>query len=109
MFVEANLRDDQEIKYNNWSIMKHIGEKDLRTPGDRLIKCDPSLKMGKAYPPCINNEKKETLHSTLRFENDEIHIYFVYVHPISDIEATISIKSAQYKYSLIFEDFNGTQ
>lgn len=106
MFVETKLRDDLDIQYKNWNIIKHIGEKDLRARGGSLIKCHPSLKMGKENPPSINNKKNETLHFTLPFKNDKIHVFLVYIHPWSKIEESIFIKAAQYKYSLIIGDFN---
>lgn len=106
MFVETKIREDQALEYQDWNILNHIGEKDERVRGGSLVKCHPSLRMGKANPPSINNRKNETLHFTLPFKEEKLHIFLVYIHPCSKIEETIFTKALQYKYAIIIGDFN---
>lgn len=81
MFVETKIRDDQEIKYRDWNILKHNGKKEERVRGGSLVKCHPSLKMGKANPPALNNLMNETIHFTLPFNNENFIFFLcIYTH-----------------------------
>ena len=48
----------------------------------------------------------ETLHMSIPFQGEKLHIFLVYNHPNSRIEDTIFTKAALYKYAIIIGDFN---
>ncbi|KAL3281592.1 hypothetical protein HHI36_004799 [Cryptolaemus montrouzieri] len=106
MFVEAKIKEEQDIRYRDWSILKKIGNVIQNTRAGSLVKCHPGLNMGKANAPRINNPLNEVLHFTIPFRKDKLHIFLIYVHSTSIIEESVFTQAALYKYAIIIGDFN---
>lgn len=105
LFAETKLKDI--INYRNWQTINKAGNilnKNIR--GGQLVLCNPNLKMIKANSPQINNAANGCIHFCISFKNDFLHIFNVYIHPLSLIEETIFTMASIYKYSLIIGDFN---
>lgn len=109
MFVEAKIKKDHNIAYRDWDVIHRVGHTVDNTRGGSIVQCHPGLKMGKNNSPALNNNFNETLHFTIPFKEDKLHIFLIYIHPHSKIEETIFTKAALYKYSIIIGDFNPNQ
>lgn len=107
MFVETKTSCHSNTSYRNWSFIHHVGVSlHNRARGGSLVLADPTLKMGKANAPHLNNPLNECTHFTVPFREDKLHVFLVYIHPYSRIEENIFTKSSLFKYVLIVGDFN---
>jgi hypothetical protein len=62
--------------------------------------------MGKENQLHITNPLNEALHFTIPYQNDKLHIFLVYIHPMAPIENNIFTKASLYKYCIIIGDLN---
>lgn len=106
LFVETKTKAEQHIKYRDWQTIQKQGYITNKTRGGSLILLKPTIPLGKANPPSINRPLNECLHFTIPFDNEQIHIFLVYIHPHQPLEKNIFSKAAQYKYVIIIGDFN---
>lgn len=107
LFVEAKTTLNSNTQYRNWDKISFSGNQiHNKTRGGSLVQAHPTLKMGKENPPRINNLLNETIHFTVPFLGEKLHIFLVYIHPHSRIEETIFTKASLYKYSIIIGDVN---
>lgn len=107
LFVETKAKPHQSLEYRDWTILKKYGNiLNRNVRGGSLIQASKEIKLGKANPPSINNPANDTLHCTIPFLDDKLHIFLSYIHPNSIIEENIFIKAVQYKYVIIIGDFN---
>lgn len=105
MFVESKTNENSNTTFKNWNILQFNGHQIHNfTRGGSLVQMEPELNIGKANAPRLNNPLNECIHFTLPFLDDKLHIFLVYIHPLSRIEENIFTKST-LKYSLIV-DFN---
>lgn len=109
LFVESKTDGESNTSYRDWHTIQQDGYKRKKVRGGSLVQVHPSLKMGKANKPKINNPLDEATHFTIPFLTDKLHILLVYSHPHSTkIDDTIFNKAALYKYVVILGDFNAT-
>lgn len=107
LLVETKTKCINSVKYRNWRTLQLQGNLITNIPrGGSILQTDPSLNMGKANPPKLNNLLNECLHITIPFQNDNLHIFLVYIHPTSKIEENIFVKASLYKYAIIIGDLN---
>lgn len=108
MFVETKTGINTLTNYRDWiTIQKHGNVVNTNVRGGSLIQCAKHLKIGKANPPHFNNPLNETIHCTIPFKNNKIHIFLTYIHPNSaTIEDNLFVKASQYEYAIIIGDFN---
>lgn len=107
LFVESKTKAEANTQYRNWNILRHDGNiANANIRGGSLVQAHPSLKLGKANPPCINNGLNDVIHCTIPFKEDKLHIFLVYIHPTSSIEGAILNMAARFKYTIIIGDFN---
>ena len=107
LFVESKTKPDSNTSYRNWTILQRDGNMiNNNVRGGTLVQMHPALKMGKANPPRINNPLNEATHFTIPFQEDLLHVFVVYIHPTSNIEESIFMMAARFKYAMIVGDFN---
>lgn len=107
LFVESKTKEGSNTKYRNWSSIQRNGNiVNNNARGGSLIQVHPSLKMGKANSPRVNNPLNEVTHFTIPFQNNLLHIFLVYIHPTSKIEENLFIMASRFKYAIIIGDFN---
>ena len=107
LFVESKTKPEANTKYRNWNVLRHDGNiANVNIRGGSLVQAHPSLNLGKANAPVINNTLNDVLHFTFPFKEDKLHIFLVYIHPTSSIENSIFNMAMRYKYALIIGDFN---
>lgn len=105
LFVETKLKNFSS--YQDWNILHKPGNiVNRNTRGGSLVMTKKFVRLGKANPPKLNNPANDCLHFTAPFKKDKLHIFLVYVHPESLVEATIFVKASLYDNAIIIGDFN---
>lgn len=109
LFVETKTTQNTNTNYRNWHIIQRNGYHEKNVRGGSLIQAHPSLKIGKANGPKINNPLNEATHFTVPFMSSKLHIFLAYIHPHSNkIDETIFNMAALCDYALMIGDFNAT-
>lgn len=107
LLVETKTKTDNNTSYRDWNTIQLNGSHITNIPrGGSLVQAHPNLKIRKENSPSINNHLNETIHFSIPFLEDRLHLFLVYIHPTARIEENIFVKASLYKYALIIGDFN---
>lgn len=107
LLVETKTKKEDNVEYRNWNTIQLKGNQITNLPrGGSIVQTHPCLKIRKENPPSINNPLNETIHFSIPFLEDRLHLFLVYIHPNSKIEENIYTKASLYKYAIIIGDFN---